>query len=226
MSKPMLHRRVITHADELEAERCASGRIVLIDDDPEILDALSALLSLQGYACTAYADAHDYLSDLSLNQPVFPGPSCVLCDVKMPQLGGLEFQKKLLAIADTPIVIMSGQSGASEAVDAFRAGAQDFLLKPFDASLLLMVVDKALAISRQRQQQHMHRTDIQRRIDTLTAREAEVIRRVAACLINPVIADELGIALRTVKLHRQRALEKLHVSTVADLVRISDAFKL
>ena len=225
MSTPMRHRRVITHADELEAARCANGRIVLIDDDPEILDALSALLNLQGYACAAYADANHYLSDLSHNQPEFPGPSCVLCDVKMPQLGGLEFQKKLRAITDTPIVIMSGQSGAAEAIDAFRAGAQDFLLKPFDANLLLTVVDKALAISRQMQQQHIHRAEIQQRIDTLTARETEVIRRVAAGLINPVIADELGIALRTVKLHRQRALEKLNVSTVADLVRISDAFK-
>lgn len=226
MSKPRPQRRVITHADELEAARCAKGRVVLIDDDTEILQALSALLTLQGYACAAYADANQYLSDLSDNRAVFPGPGCVLCDVKMPQLGGLEFQKKLSAVADTPIVIMSGQSGALEVTDAFRSGAQDFLVKPFDASLLLSVVDKALAISRQRQQQHTHRSEVQQRIDTLTAREAAVIRRVAAGCSNPVIGTELGIALRTVKLHRQRALEKLNISTVADLVRISDAFKL
>lgn len=226
MSKPISLRRVITHADELEAARCAKGRIVLIDDDTEILEALSALLTLQGYACAAYADANQYLSDLSNNSAVFPGPGCVLCDVKMPQLGGLEFQKKLSAVADTPIVIMSGRSGALEVTDAFRSGAQDFLVKPFDASLLLSVVDKALAISRQRQQQSTHRSEVQQRIDTLTAREAAVIRRVAAGSSNPVIGTELGIALRTVKLHRQRALEKLNISTVADLVRISDAFTL
>ncbi|MBZ4212231.1 MAG: DNA-binding response regulator [Comamonadaceae bacterium] len=224
-NKPMLAanvRRTITVDDERMAARCAVGRVVLIDDDPQILAALGALLDMEGYAVETYSLALSYLQVLTFNRPLFPGPSCVLCDVKMPEVDGLELQRRLAELDHIPLLLMSGDSGAVEAVSAFRAGALNFLIKPIEADLLLDAVAHALAVSAQRQQLDGRQTDRARRIASLTERERDVARCVVRGSINQDIADELGIALRTVKLHRQRALEKLGVNTVADLVRLAE----
>lgn len=121
-----------------------------------------------------------------------------------------------------PVVLMSGASGAREAAEAFRGGAVDFLIKPFDADTVLATLSKALALSRERQASQQLQADLQSRREALTDREQEVARRVAAGHTNPAIAHELGIALRTVKLYRQRAFEKLGADTLPDLVRIAD----
>ncbi|MCX7265631.1 MAG: DNA-binding response regulator [Betaproteobacteria bacterium] len=214
-------RRVITVEDERLAARCALGRVVLIDDDPQILAALDALLSLEGYACEQHDSAQSYLQTLALHRAQFPGPCCVLCDVKMPELGGLELQQKLSASDNTPLLLMSGDSGAPEAVSAFRAGALDFLLKPIEADRLLKAVAHALGVSSQRQQLAAQQTGLAKMVCSLSPREREVARLVVRGHINQQIADQLGIALRTVKLHRQQAMEKLNVQTVADLVRLT-----
>jgi len=215
-------RRIITVDDERLAARCALGRVVLIDDDPDILAALSALLDLEGYAVETYSSALNYLQVLTFNRPNFAGPSCVLCDVRMPELDGLELQRKLADIDHIPLLLMSGDSGAQEAVTAFRAGALNFLIKPIEVDAVLDAVSHALAISATRQHLDGMQTDIERRISSLTERERDVARYVVLGNINQDIADQLGIALRTVKLHRQRAMEKLGVNTVADLVRLGD----
>lgn len=222
MSAPIKHRHAITASDEKLAARCAHGRVVLIDDEPEILAAFAALLELEGYACEIFSSPLAYLQVLNYNRPCFPGPCCVLCDVKMPELDGLELQRRLAALDDTPLVLMSGASGAHEVASAFRAGALDFLIKPIDSEVLLAAIAKALAVSTERQQQHIRERALALRIGSLTEREREIARHVAAGQTNPEIAATLGIALRTVKLHRQRALEKLGASGTADLVRIAD----
>ena len=219
---PASTRRLITVDDERLAARCALGRVVLIDDDLQILTALGDLLHLEGYAVETYSSALGYLQVLTFNRPLFPGPSCVLCDVRMPEVDGLELQRRLAELDHMPLLLMSGDSGAQEAVTAFRAGALNFLIKPIEADLLLDTVAQALAVSAERQQLDGRQTDRERRIASLSEREREVARCVARGRINQDIADELGIALRTVKLHRQRALEKLGVNTVADLVRLAD----
>jgi len=216
-------RRAVTVADERLAQRCAKGRIVLIDDDPDILAAFAALLELEGYACETHVSALAYLQVLNYNQPSFPGPGCVLCDVKMPEVDGLELQRRLQEIDDVPLLLMSGASGAAEAVSAFRGGALDFLIKPIDADALLDAVARALALSRERQQQARLHNDLSDRIASLTEREYAVAIRVAQGQTNQEIADALGIALRTVKLHRQRAMEKVGAGGTADLVRIATA---
>lgn len=215
-------RRTVTVDDERLAARCAYGRVVLIDDDPHVLAALAALLALEGYAVETYASAISYLQVLAFNRPYFTGPSCVLCDVRMPHLDGLELQRRLIEWNDTPLLLMSGDSGAQEAVTAFHAGALDFLIKPIDADVLTVAVVQALAVSAKRQHLDVHTSDLARRIASLTEREREVARQVVRGIINPEIAVQLGIGLRTVKLHRQHALEKLGVNTVADLVRLAD----
>ncbi len=223
MTRSTKSRLPITISDEKLAARCARGRVVVIDDDPEILAALAALIELEGYACETYVSALDYLRVLTYNRPHFDGPSCVLCDVKMPELDGLDLQSRLAALDDTPLLLMSGASGAHEAASAFRAGAMDFLIKPVDADDLLTALTKALVASTERQLRRERQRMLATRIASLTERERDIARRVAAGQTNPVIAVELGIALRTVKLHRQRAMEKIGAVGTADLVRLADA---
>ena len=125
-NKPMLAgsvRRTITVDDERMAARCAVGRVVLIDDDPQILAALGALLDMEGYAVETYSLALSYLQVLTFNRPLFPGPSCVLCDVKMPEVDGLELQRRLAELDHIPLLLMSGDSGAWEAPARIAIGA-------------------------------------------------------------------------------------------------------
>lgn len=220
MHTPHIPRHPITVSELELAARYARGRVVVIDDDLEILAAFSALLELSGYACETYASAMEYLQVLNDNRLDFPGPSCVLCDVKLPEINGLELQRRLAELGDTPILLMSGSSGVEEAVCAFRAGGLDFLIKPIDADDLLEAVQKALAISSQRQALQQRQSNLALRIASLTEREKEITRRVAQGQTNPVIAAELKIALRTVKLYRQRAMKKIGAETIADLIRI------
>lgn len=224
MSAPV--RKVVTVDDEFQARRCAQGRVLVIDDDPEILQALQALLDLEGYASDCFASATEYLQAVHANAPQFPGPVCLLCDVKMPDINGLELQQTLRTVDDIPLLLMSGASGAQEAASAFRAGALDFLVKPVDADTLLAALQRALDISTQRQRNQLHMAALKARLDSLTQREREVIRLVARGYTNQAVAESLNIALRTVKLHRQHALEKLGASSTAELVRIADQANL
>ena len=221
MAKPTQTRQPVTVSDQKLALRCAHGRVVLIDDDAEIVYALAALIELEGYACETYASALAYLQVLNYHRPCFPGPCCVLCDVKMPELDGLELQSRLATLDDTPLLLMSGSSGAQEVVSAFRAGALDFLIKPMEAEILLTAIAKALAVSTQRHLQSGRQSDLAARIATLTERERDIVHRVAAGQTNPTIAEALGIALRTVKLHRQHAMEKIGAGSTAELARIA-----
>lgn len=222
MTTPARYRKVVTVDDGKLAARCALGRVVIIDDDSEFLSALASLIELEGYACETYASALGYLQVVRYNRPCFPGPCCVLCDVRMPELNGLELQARLAELDDTPLLLMSGLSGVQEAVSAFRAGALDFLIKPVDAEILLAAVSKALTASTERQHQRGRRTDLAARIATLTERERDIARRVVAGQTNPAIAEELGISLRTVKRYRQRAMEKVGAGGTVELVHIAD----
>ncbi|MCG6940886.1 MAG: response regulator [Thiohalocapsa sp.] len=216
------YRRAVTADERRLAERSARGRIIIIDDDLEILAALRALFELEGYVCETYASALAYLQGLSEGPGRFPGPCCLLCDVKLPRLDGLELQRQLGEFDDTPMLLMSGVSGAPEAACAFRAGALDFLIKPLDDETLLGAVATALAVSAERQRACARRRELRACLATLTEREREVARRVALGQRNLEIADALGIALRTVKRHRHQAMEKLKAETLVDLVHIFD----
>lgn len=212
----------VTVLEQELAARCAQGRVILIDDDREVLSGLSALLRLKGYACEAYTSALEYLDVLSLNQPQFLGPCCVICDVKMPSIDGLELHQRLINSEDVPVMLMSGQSGAYEVVEAFRVGVMDFLIKPIEAERLFTAVNKALSIHLEYQNQHAKQHDLLTRINSLSEREREIIHRVASGELNREIAESLGIGLRTIKLYRHRAMEKLGVDKLVDLVRLVD----
>lgn len=218
----VVYRQPVTVAEVALATQCARGKVIVIDDDVQILSALGALIEFEGYACETYPSATTYLQLLAEQRPRFAGPTCVLCDVKMPEIDGLALQKRLQQQDDTPFLLMSGASGAQEAASAFRAGALDFLIKPTDADELLAAIANALRVSAERHAMYLRASTLTTRIASLTAREREVARHVAQGLTNPSIATKLGLALRTVKLYRQNATEKLGAGTTAELVRIAD----
>lgn len=216
-------RKIITIHDEREAARHAMGRIMIIDDDEAIRKALAALLEFEGYAAIPVESASAYLEIIDRDEPVFPGPSCILLDVKMPGLTGLELQSKLLAMSEiTPIIFMSGGSGASEAVSALRNGAIDFLIKPFEDEDLLTAVSLALNKSRALQQSQMQNHELASRISALSEREIQVAKMVSAGMLNRDIAAQLSIAVRTVKLHRMHMMRKLGATNVIELARMLD----
>ncbi len=210
------------NAEQLLAQRCARGHVAVIDDDADVRSALAALLDLEGLACETHAGAESYILARSYNRLLYPGPCCVLCDVQMPEVDGLELQRRLAALDDTPLLLMSGASGIRDAVQAFKGGALDFLIKPIDVDVLLVALGKAFELSTQRQALRARKAEVALRVESLSARERDVARSAAQGKINEVIASELGIALRTVKLHRQHAMEKLQVLTAVDLARIAD----
>lgn len=205
------------------AARCAQGRVIVIDDDADWRDAIASALDLEGYAWESHASALSFLAARHEQEPVFPGPCCILCDVRMPGMDGLELQRQLLAQTATPFLLISGESGAREAATAFRAGALDFLTKPVALDTLLEAIDRALVVSRERQRRDETLAQMRRRVAQLTPRELRVVRLVVEGRTNPEIAATMNVALRTAKLYRQRALDKLGASKLADLVRMTDA---
>ena len=216
-------RPVVTIHDEREAARHARGCIAIIDDDDAIREAVMTLLDLEGYATEPHASAGSYLEALSHGEPRFPGPRCILLDVKMPELTGLELQERLQSLDNgTPIVFMSGGSGAKEAVQGLKRGAIDFLVKPFEEESLLAAVSEALAKSRNEQKDLQLHADVSSRLASLSERESQIARMVSAGMLNRDIAERLGIAVRTVKLHRMHMMRKLGVSNVIELARIID----
>lgn len=220
-----MNRRIITVDDEALAQRYAKGRIVVIDDDADLLAALATLLQMEGYACETYPSAKAYMQQLALEQPQFPGPSCHLCDVRMPELDGLALQKLLSERGGSPMILMSGASAIDDAVQAFRSGAVDFLVKPFETDALLAAIGKALQQSTQQQAACSRNSSLSASLATMTAREREVAVRVGEGQTNSEIAEAVGISLRTIKRYRQSAMEKAGAKTTAEFVRwISAAF--
>jgi FixJ family two-component response regulator len=213
-------RRPVTVDEVRLAVRCRRGTVIVIDDDGEILRALASLIEMEGYACRTFASANEYFAAVTTGVPRFPGSVCVLSDVKMPEVDGLELQQRLAEAGDLPLVLMSGNSGAAEVVAAFHGGAVDFLLKPIEDDLLFAAIEKALARHRERQQSTTRASDMADRMARLTTREREIIRLASQGFINRDIGARLGIALRTVKLHRQRAMEKLGIDGIVDLIRL------
>ena len=226
MSLRPVKTTIVTMDDEREATRCLKGRVILIDDDHEFLDGLGQLLSMEGYATECHQSAMEFLDTIKCPVPVFDGPTCLICDVKMPDLDGLSLQQLLVEQLDMPFILMSGLSGPREASLAFRTGALDFLVKPFSVEELLSVVDRAIEHSRKVRRGQKQQQALSERVGTLTERERFVVQQVVQGRTNIDIAQSMNIALRTVKLYRQRAMEKLGAESLADLVRLADAAKL
>lgn len=204
------------------AEEMASPLVVVVDDEPFVRSYLSRLLSSNGYQVAAFASA-----DELLERELPPQPGCVLLDLFLPGLGGLEVQRVLAERAGhLPVIFMSGRGTVPLSVEAMKNGALDFLTKPLDAQKLLQAVARAVKLSAESISERAVDADIEQRIRSLSRRQIEVIRLVSLGRLNKQIATELEILEKTVKVHRARAMRKLGVRSVAELVRLADRINL
>jgi FixJ family two-component response regulator/signal transduction histidine kinase len=200
----------------------AGGTVFVIDDDPSMRRALERQLQGAGYSVETFASAQAYLDRMP---PA--GAACIVSDVRMPGLSGLDLQTALAqAGRELPMVFISGHGDVATTVHAMRAGAVSFLGKPFGKDALLAAVAEALARSRERESAREKHAEIRARYDSLTPREREVLALVTAGLVNKIIADRLGAAEKTIKIHRGRVMEKMSAGSVADLVRMSERLGL
>lgn len=191
--------------------------VYIVEDDRSVRDALGLMLSLQGYAVAMYADAESFLGAY---QQAWSG--CLLLDIRMPGMSGLELQSRLAEIGcHMPVIIMSGHGDVDSARQAFRAQAVDFLEKPLNQERLLNAISEALAREASIKMASNSRESVTKRLEALTPREMEVMRLVVAGMHNRDIAVSLGISVRTVEVHKARMMWKLETQTVADLVRLS-----
>jgi len=189
--------------------------VFVIDDEPSVRKSLGRLLAAAGFRVEAFASAQDFLQ-----RPPDDALSCALLDIQMPGLNGLELQQALLgAHRALPIVFITGHGDIPTSVRAMRAGAVDFLSKPFDEKDLLAAVARALEKAGQEQHTHVESAAAEARLATLTPREREVLLHVLAGELNKQIAAALGASIKTIKVHRGRVMHKMQVQSVADLVR-------
>ena len=190
--------------------------VFVVDDDPSVRSSLKFLLSTVGLQVETFDSA-----DTFLRKKPPDAPSCLVLDVRLPGLSGLDFQRELAARnIRIPIVFLTGHGDIPMSVRAIKAGAVEFLTKPFRDQDLLDAVRIGLDRDRARREQQKEVTDIQRRFDSLTSREQEVISLVVSGMLNKQIADQLGTAESTVKVQRSRAMEKMHAESLIDLVRM------
>jgi FixJ family two-component response regulator len=194
----------------------AKSIVFVIDDDEAVRKSLKRLLSSADYDSEAFKSAGDFLSRVPHS-----GPSCLLVDVQMPGLNGLALQEALIhRRREEQLVFITGHGDIPMCAQAMKAGAVDFLPKPFKPNELLKCIERALARSVKQRYHATEKNKTRGMLDLLTPREFEVMQLVSTGLLNKQVADQLGIAEKTVKVHRGRVMEKLRVNSIAELVRL------
>jgi two-component system, LuxR family, response regulator FixJ len=190
--------------------------VFVVDDDDAVRSSLRLLLKSVGLSATVFASAQEFLASYTAEQP-----GCLVLDVRMPGMNGLELQERLNVHGATiPVIFITGHGDVPMAVEAMQHGAFDFLQKPFRDQDLLDRVQRALEKDRATRAQLSERDSIRERLESLTAREREVLDLVTRGLANKVMAAELGVSQRTVEIHRARVMEKMGASSLAQLVRM------
>ncbi|MBB6484844.1 response regulator transcription factor [Rhizobium lusitanum] len=196
--------------------------VYVIDDDPSVRDGLDSLLRSVGYDTRGFASPRDFLQ-----HPRSNGPACIVLDVRMPDASGLDFQDELVRSGYlTPIIFLTGHGDVPMSVRAMKAGAVEFLLKPFREQDLLDAIRQALELDRARLRKEAAAVDLHEHFASLTPREREVMALVARGLLNKQIAAEIGLSEITVKVHRGQVMRKMHADSVADLIRMADSLGL
>ncbi|GBF27998.1 transcriptional regulatory protein FixJ [bacterium MnTg02] len=196
-----------------------SQTVFVVDDDEAVRDSLKVLLESSGLAVATFGSGQDFLDCLDQARS-----GCVILDVRMPGLSGLELQGMLAESQDTiPVIIITGHGDLPMAVQAMKAGAVDFIEKPVDADVLLESVRVALARSKKTIDDTSFLGDLHGRLARLTPRERDVLEQLVVGNLNKIIAHELGISPRTVEVHRARVFEKMEAKNLSHLVRLAIA---
>ena len=194
----------------------SNSLVFAIDDDASVRKGLKRLLRSAGYKSEIFESASDFLE-----RDQHAGPACVILDVRMPALNGMDLQETLIQRRrDEQLVFITGHGDISMCAQAMKAGAVDFLPKPFRADELLQCVERALIRSTEQRRRSTEKNKARHLLALLTPREFEVMQLVTIGMLNKQIAGELGTAEKTVKVHRGRMMQKLRVSSVAGLVRL------
>jgi FixJ family two-component response regulator len=194
----------------------------VVDDDASLRDALEGLFESVGLDTRTYGTAHEFLDASRADKP-----GCIVIDVRLPDMNGLEFQSRLVQLGvGLPVVMMTGYGDIPMSVRAMKRGAVDFLAKPFHDQDMLDAVTSAIERDRQRRKEAENLSRMRHRFETLSPREREVMLLVTSGKMNKQVAGDLGISEITVKIHRGAAMRKMEARTLTDLVRIVEALRL
>src|SRR3982751_4427698 len=190
--------------------------VFIIDDDMGVRRGLTRLLRSSNYQSEAFPSANEFLA-----RPPYAGPSCVVVDVQMPGLNGIQFQEALIQRRrEEQLVFITGHGNIPMCAQAMKAGAVDFLPKPFKSKELLKCIEDALHRSEEQRRRAAERNETRRLLDLLTPREFEVMQLIIRGMLNKQVGGDLGVAEKTVKVHRGRLMQKLGVTSVAELVQL------
>ena len=192
--------------------------ILVVDDDVSVREALEGLIRSAGWTVETFVSAQEFLE-----RPLADAPGCLVLDVQLPGLSGLDLQKRMAEInLEIPIIFITGHGDIPMTVQAMKAGALEFLTKPFADQDLLKAIQQAVERDRAARQRRAKMRELRGHYESLTPREREVMERVAAGLLNKQIAAELGISEITVKAHRGQVMRKMLAGSLAELVTISE----
>ena len=206
-----------------DSEQVKKGSIVfVVDDDVSVRKSLGNLIRSAGLDVKTFASAQEFLASTPIDLP-----SCLVLDVRMPRINGLELQKRLAEIEiDIPIIFITAHADVATSVRAMKAGAIEFLTKPFHDKDLLDAIHEAIERDRLARRQRAEVADLRTRYDSLTPREQEVMVLVVSGLLNKQIAFDLGISETTIKVHRSQVMRKMLANSLPDLVKMSEKLSL